>query len=748
MTQREAIPDTPLLTASADDSSRAPGGTSAHRAATRLAWALWALTLLLLIGYILLRLYWYALATAPGSTLPPAAVAPSLNTLPRLISDLLGVGVIPAFATLGALIVARARARARRIGWIYCAVGLAAATDGFCGTYAIVALLVAPGLLPAGLAFAWIQSWTWIVVLGLLFVFLPLLFPTGRLLSRRWRPVAVCTIGLMGGGSLLEAVAPEPLGNNLLNFPTSVANPLGIPALRPVWEIVAHSGLLLLLLLALLAATSLLLRLRRARGEERERLKWFAYAAALLVVWWVTDNLLSTYFPREAATRAFESVFSLVGPLPLASLPLLTGLAILKYRLFDIDLLINRTLVYGALSVFVVGLYALIVGGASALFGSGGNLLISLIATGVAALLFQPLRGWLQRGVNRLTYGQRDEPYAVVAQLGRRLESTLAPEAMLPAIIETVAQALKLPYAAIALKRGDELQTEAIYGTPVEAALTLPLVYQAETIGQFTLGPRQRGETFTPADQRLLEDLARQIGVAAHAVQLTADLQRSRERLVTTREEERRRLRRDLHDGLGPALGGLLLKLDALGDELRCDPAQAALLLSELKGDVQAAVADVRRLVYALRPPALDELGLVGALRLLVTQYQRPDLHVDLDAPDALPPLLAAAEVAVYRIVQEALTNVVRHAQASACAVSLAVRDGLEVSIRDNGQGMPAQQPVGVGLLSMRERATELGGECALTSSGGEGTVVRAWLPLTQTPLPLSTTAVTAADER
>jgi signal transduction histidine kinase len=317
---------------------------------------------------------------------------------------------------------------------------------------------------------------------------------------------------------------------------------------------------------------------------------------------------------------------------------------------------------------------------------------------------------------------------------------------MLPAIIETVAHALKLPYAAIALKRGDELQTAAVYGTPVEAALTLPLVYQTETIGQLTLGPRQRGETFTPADRRLLEDLARQIGVAAHAVQLTADLQRSRERLVATREEERRRLRRDLHDGLGPALGGMLLKLDALGDELRCDPAQAALLLGELKRDVQAAVVDVRQVVYALRPPALDELGLVGALRLLASQYQRPDLQVALDAPEALPPVLAAAEVAVYRIVQEALTNVVRHAQASACVVSLVMRDRLEVSVRDNGHGMPAQQSVGVGLLSMRERATELGGECAITSSGAEGTVVCAWLPLTQPPL--SATSVTAAPER
>ena len=204
-------------------------------------------------------------------------------------------------------------------------------------------------------------------------------------------------------------------------------------------------------------------------------------------------------------------------------------------------------------------------------------------------------------------------------------------------------------------------------------------------------------------------------------------------------------MRRDLHDGLGPALGGLLLKLDALGDEWRCDPAQAALLLSELKGDVQAAVVDVRRLVYALRPPALDELGLVGALRLLTSQYQRPDLRVDLEAPDTLPPLLAAAEVAVYRIVQEALTNVARHAQASACAVSLTVGDGLEITIKDNGQGIPAQQPFGVGMLSMRERANELGGECAINSDSGEGTVVRAWLPLIKTLPPLPAAPYTVA---
>jgi signal transduction histidine kinase len=697
-----------------------------------LARALWALTLLLLIGYIPLRLYWYACATTPGVTLPPAAVAPSLNTLPRLIADLSGMAGVLAFVTVGALIVARARERRIGwIGWLYCAIGLAAATDGFCGTYVIVALLVAPRSLPAGLALAWVQTWTWLVVVGLLFVFLPLLYPTGRLLSRRWRPVAACAIGLIGGGTVLAAVAPGPLGNQLLDFPVSVANPLGIATLSPVWEIIAPSGLLLLLLLALLAATSLLLRLRRSRGDEREQLKWFAYVAALGVVVFVTDNLLSTYFPREAATHAFETVFNLVGPLPLASLPIATGLAILKYRLYDIDLLINRTLVYGTLTVSVIGVYVLIVGYLSALVGAGGNLLISLIATGTVALLFQPLRSWLQRGVNRLTYGQRDEPYAVVAQLGRRLESTLASDAVLPAVVETVARALKLPYAAIALRQGDEFQTATVYGTRIEATLTLPLIYQAETIGQLTLGPRQRGESFTSADRRLLEDLARQIGVAAHAVQLTADLQRSRERLVTTREEERRRLRRDLHDGLGSALTSLMFKLDATDTLLDRDLPATRTLLSETRGQMQASIADIRRLVYDLRPPTLDEWGLVDALREQVAHAALDDLRVTIEAPDTLPPLSAAVEVAVYRIALEALANVVKHAQATTCAIRLSQSEGaLVVEVEDDGVGRPAGTPAGVGMMAMRERAAELGGSCVIEDVSPRGTRVRASIPL------------------
>ena len=262
--------------------------------------------------------------------------------------------------------------------------------------------------------------------------------------------------------------------------------------------------------------------------------------------------------------------------------------------------------------------------------------------------------------------------------------------------------------------------------------LRLPLVYQAETVGQLLVAPRAPGESFTSAERRLLEEIAVQAGVAAHAVRLTADLQRSRERLVTTREEERRRLRRDLHDGLGPQLASLTLTLAAARELLRHDVNAADRLLQELAIHTQAAIADIRRVVYALRPPALDDLGLVLAVREQVAHYRQAGLQITIDAPEQLPPLPAAVEVAAYRIIQEALTNVVRHAQAQTCAVRLMLGDALDVEICDDGVGLPPGGRAGVGLTSMRERTAELGGTCQIESVPGGGTCIRAGLPLHQ----------------
>jgi signal transduction histidine kinase len=388
--------------------------------------------------------------------------------------------------------------------------------------------------------------------------------------------------------------------------------------------------------------------------------------------------------------------------------------------------------VYGALSASVVGLYVLLVGALGALFQSSGHLVIALLATGLAAFLIQPLRTRLQRGVNRLMYGERDDPYTVLSRLSQQLKATLVPTAVLPSIVEAIAQTLKLPYVALALAHDDRLEIAAAYGRPTGDPVQLPLIYQAEIVGQLLVAPRAPGETFTPTERRLLEDIALQAGVAAHAVRLTADLQRARERLITAREEERRRLRRDLHDGLGPQLASLTLTLAAARALLRHDMDAADMLLQELSVHTQGAIADIRRVVYALRPPALDDLGLVLALREQAAQYCQIGLQITITAPEHLPPLPAAVEVAAYRIVQEALTNVVRHAQAQTCAVCLTLDDALLVEIRDDGIGMQPSGRSGVGLMSMRERTAELGGTYRIDSLPGQGTCIQARLPLYQ----------------
>jgi signal transduction histidine kinase len=494
----------------------------------------------------------------------------------------------------------------------------------------------------------------------------------------------------------------------------------------------AENILVALLLLTVVVITAW--NYRRSRDTQtRRKVRWVVFGGVLsgisgLLLWQLPSNVLG--HPVISA--------NMLGLLALP-LPLTIGIAILRDHLFDIDTILNRTLVYGGLSAIVVGMYALIVASLGAFFHAQGNPLVSLVAAGVVAVLFQPFRLRLQRVIDRLMFGERDNPYAVLSRLGRRLETALAPEAVLPTIVETVAHALKLPSVAIAIKEGEQFVPGVEYGVPMGAQITLPLVYQSEAVGELRVSPRAPDEPLGEADKRLLEDIAHQAGIAVHATRLTTDLQRSRARLVTAREEERRRMRRDLHDGIGPTLAGIALKVGAIRNLLARDPTAADQMLSELTGEIDFAIGDIRRLVYALRPPALDELGLVGALRAQAARYQSgtageapgaPKLRITINAPADLPPLPAAVEVAAYRIAGEALTNAIRHANATTCRISFSLDEALRVEICDNGVGLAADRQVGVGLVSMRERAEELGGTCAITSPPGEGVRVLAVLPL------------------
>lgn len=499
-------------------------------------------------------------------------------------------------------------------------------------------------------------------------------------------------------------------------------------------------------------------RYRKVSNEmEKQQTKWVIYGTTLGIVGYLTIRILSILNPDPFGGGILLNIsFNMAANLFILILPLSISVAVMRFRLWDIDPIINRTLVYGALSGLTIAFYVLVVGFFANYFQhSNINFIASFIATGVIAVLFEPLRERLQRGVNRLMYGESDNPSTVISRLGQRLEASLEPDSVLPAVVETVAQALKLPYVAIALKEETDFTVSAEYGRLTETTtgeteandhlVKMPLTYQSEVVGELILAPRARDEKFSPADKNLLSMLSPQAGVAAHAIRLTralrqlnTDLQQSREQLVTAREEERRRIRRDLHDGVGPILASLLQRLDTVRLLIVRNPEKAADMAEELKGQVKTTIADIRRLVYALRPPVLDELGLLSAIREYTTDYQGASgLRVTVAAPEALPHLSAAAEVAAYRIVMEAFSNVVRHAQATTCHITIKIETQksvtmLCVEIKDNGHGLPEKHRSGVGIVSMRERTAELGGSISIESQDGNGTLIRACLPCSE----------------
>lgn len=475
--------------------------------------------------------------------------------------------------------------------------------------------------------------------------------------------------------------------------------------------------------------------LRVSNIIERQQTKWVVYGLTIAIGGYLIVRELSRLITDPMASGlAYNLALSIAANLLILILPISISIAVIRFRLWDINPIINRTLVYGALSTSTIALYILAVGFFSNYFQSNRiNFIVSFIATGVVAILFEPLRQRLQRAVNRLMYGERDDPTTVLTRLSRRLDSALAPDSVLQTIVETLAQTLRLPYAAISLS--DDAQAPRFASTqnqPPSQLISLPLTYQSEHVGELTLAPRAEGETFSTADMNLLNLIAGQAGIAAYNLLLTQDLQHSREKLVTAQEEERRRLRRDLHDGVGPTLASLSQRIDTAAELVNTDPQASVELLKELKGQVRGSVSEIRRLVYALRPPVLDEFGLVTAIREHVAPYTGPNgLQVTFDITDPMPPLPAAVEVAAYRIALEAFTNIINHAEASVCHIRLKIEDSsLLLEVSDNGKGLSLSNRAGVGFTSMRERAAELGGEWFVENIPTGGTRIRAQLPI------------------
>jgi signal transduction histidine kinase len=650
--------------------------------------------------------------------------------LRRLFEEfiLFALVVIVSMTGVGVLIVYHRPGNA--IGWLLCAAGIGMGVSACVHQYTRYALVTRGGDLLGGEIAAWLTFWIWIPVISLLIVILPLLFPHGRLPSPRWRPVGVLAVVSTLLMMLNLAVTPGPIDESL----AEVMNPITSPATLALYRVINPVAGVMMLLSIAAAVAAPIARMRHAQGMERDQLKWFAFAAVIVAVGFLIPIVVGwPNFTEDTFLSGLLHVFTV------PCVPIAVGIAILRHRLYAIDLIINRALVYGLLTLLLVGLYIGTVTGLGALLSAQGKLAISLVGTGLVTMVFQPLYLWLQRSINRLLYGDREEPYTVISRLGQRLEATLMPQTVLPTIVATVRDALKLPYTAMTIQRGGSFVIVAEEGTPPGETLPLPLVYQGETVGQLIVSARAQGDVWTLDERRLLDDLARHAGVAVHGVRVMTELMQARERLVLAREEERRRLRRDLHDDLAPSLAALALTASTAQDMIISQPEKAAAILRELTTALRTTVGDVRRLAYDLRPPTLDELGLTEAIYEVAARWNSGQngptgngTHIMVEIPEPLPALPAAVEVAAYRIIQEAFMNVQRHAKARVCVARLTCVEQrmLQCEITDDGAGMPEKMGYGLGLHSMQERAVELGGSFEIAPALSHGTRIIARLPI------------------
>ncbi|MEO7981037.1 MAG: histidine kinase [Sporichthyaceae bacterium] len=603
-----------------------------------------------------------------------------------------------AFGLCGALLVRHRPANP--VGWLLAADGLGHAVAAAAAPAALLAAEHgAPVAVQRMLVTVFTWSWPWSIAL-----FLPLallLFPDGRPPSRGWRWVVAATVVTAPLFVLEMGLDPQSPDDRV------PAGYLTLPSYDQLSWLWTAAELRVVLLLAL-ALAALGLRHRRGTEQLRRQLLWLLLATLALVVAVV------------AWAFVHGTPVGVLFVLPLV--PAAITVAILRHNLLDIRLLVSRAVVYGALSSAVFAAYAGLVAVlgtvVQARFGPG------VLAALLVALAFGPARSRLQRVVDRALYGDRRDPARAIGRIGAQLTGGAGG---LDGVVTGLRESLRLPYVAV-LTPGRVL---AESGDATAPSAEQVLCYADRPVGSLVVGLR-RGETeLAAADRALLDLVAAPLALALHATRLTGQLQQSRERAATAREEERRRLRRDLHDGLGPQLTGVAYRTDAAANLLDADPAEASRLLAAASRDTRAAIDDIRRLVYGLRPPALDQLGLVGALSQQLVSLRRDDgtpVHADLEAP-ALPELPPAVEVAAYRIATEAVANAARHSTATRLVVRLRhpggpTGDDLLVEVTDNGRPVNGAWRPGVGLTAMSERADELGGDCHAGPTAEGGRVV------------------------
>jgi len=569
----------------------------------------------------------------------------------------------------------------------------------------------------------------WSAAFPTLLILMPLVFPDGNLLSRRWRPVVwlaalimvlTLMLSLIGGGG----GSGDSILATLLNGPALFIATLG---------------------LMVAAAVSLVLRYRRAGSELRHQLKWFV-AAVLVAVTAVIPVLAN--IDRSPIVHVLSAI-------AFSALPASIGIAVLKYRLYDVDVVISRALLYGALALLITTVYVGIVVGIGTLIGSRSkpNLVLSIVATTVVAVGFQPVRERLQRVANRLVYGRRASPYEVLSEFSEQVAGSYAADDVLPQMARVLQEGTGADHATVWLWGETELTPAATSPHMVVGYQPLPfrdgrlppipdatrvvaVRHRDEILGALSVSKRA-GETLTPIESKLLEDLARQAGLALKNVGLSVDLKArlddlaaSRQRIVAAQDEERRRLERTLHAGPEQHLASMKAKLRVAGALVDADSSRAEVAIDELIVDVSESLEALRDLARGIYPPVLADRGLRAALE---AQAQKARIPTAV-AAEGIRRYAPEVETAVYFCVLEALRNAERHAAATSVEVRIVEQGGvLTFEVKDDGRGFDrAKVEVGTGITKMSDRLDALGGSFDITSQEGQFTRVSCSLPLVE----------------
>jgi signal transduction histidine kinase len=707
--------------------------------ARRLAWSIWGAALVFTAVGLLLLFPNRSTLGAGSWILVPSACLPG-----------------PAYTTLGALIATRHPRNP--IGWILITLGFDNAISFFGSEYAILGLHTTLGSLPAATFVAWFQTWLPYPALwaGLPLFFL--LFPDGRLPSRRWRVVAWLAIAVAGLQTIVAILTPGPIiGSNQGGqyVYRLVMNPTGVSAWGSLLKTSELALRLALPVVAIASLSALVLRFVRSTGEVRQQLKWLAYAGAVLVA-----SVTPTLFGTDLAANVSWVIFIVALTL---GLPGAATVAILKYRLYDIDPIINKSLVFAILAVFITAVYVGIVVGVGTLLGAAGqsSLTLSILATAVVAVAFQPVRDRVQRFANRLVYGKRATPYEVLSQFSDRVAGAYSSEDVLPRMARVLGEATGASRADVWIRLEDEIVPAASWPAAnghtsaplkIEGQLLprvpgvsrmVPVRHQGELLGALSINKRA-GEALTPVEEKLLTDLAAQAGLVMRNVRLTVELQErlressaraaelraARQRLVAAGNVARSQLERNIQAATEPRLLSIAGRIAGARQLMQSDAAVAATVLNRLTAEANETLELLRDLARGIYPPLLIDKGPVAALQAYLKKARVP-VQLDTDREFATNRFDEQVEGAVYFCCVEALQNVAQHAGAASTIVWLSATDGrVTFSITDSGPGFEQQDgEPGPGLQTMTDRVRALGGSLEVRSARGAGTTVEGWIP-------------------